>query len=198
MADQTTLDVLVRAQADQKSITDVEKDFKSLQRRLKDMGVDWGKVSKQASAFTTELRTISDAAGTFVKKLGTATTDSLKHLGKLADDLEDAQDKAEELTNAYKDAATNAREGIAKDIAEQAKAIAGITQMVNAERVARGKEIQQITKLVKAQERYQKKIQQAAKFDMGDMWSGVKDKISSGNFKGIFSEFGGGLKKSLE
>lgn len=198
MADQTTLDVLVRAQADQRSIADVEKDFKSLQRRLKDMGVDWGKVSKQASAFTTELRTISDAAGTFVKKLGSATTDSLKELGKLSNQLDEAHDKAKELSEAYEKAAPGAKEGIAKEMAEQAKAIAGITQMVNAERVARGKEVQQLAKLMKAQERYQRKVQEAAKFDMGDMWSGVKDKISSGNFKGIFSEFGGGLKKSIE
>lgn len=198
MADQTNIPVTLQAKIDEKSIAQATARFKDLQRQLKGMGVDWGKVAKYATSATTEIQAISDAAAAFSKKLGMATMDSVGHLKKLGDQLEDAQQKAEELADAYKGAESGAREGIAKQMGEQAKEVAKLTQQIHEYRSAQGKQIQQLNKLIKVQDRYQKSVTDAAKFDSGDMFEGIKNKLASGNLKGLFGDIGGGIKKSIE
>ena len=212
MADQTTITALIKAKADEKTFSDVAKKLKDLDKAgkkeiavvkdlnavLKDMGHDWGRIAKYATSATEGVGAISGAMDTFVKKLGSATTSSLQHLKKLGDELEEKQERAKELAKAWDSADAGAQEGMKKEMGSLAASIKDLVHDIDAESVARHKEVQQITKLVKAQDRYKKSLADAAKFDMGDMFEGIKTKISSGNFKGIFSEIGGGLKKSLE
>ncbi len=129
-------------------------------------------------------------------------TSSLGKFGKLADELEVAHDKAGELLEAYGKAAPGARKGIAEQIGVQLKNTKLLTDQINKERLVRIKEIKQLEKLTRTQIKYKERLEEAAKFNTSDMWSGIKDKIigglKSGSLKGVISGVGGDIRKGVE
>lgn len=201
MADQTTLSIGVQFVADSTSISKVNREADnlriSLEKRLRGMNVDWGKIAKSAIAATSEINAISDSAAVFTKKLSAATISSVSHLKKLGDQLEQAKIEAEELAAAFESADAGAQEGIAKQMAKAANAINDLTHSIDLERSARHKEVKELEKIVKIQKKYQDRVKEAIKSDSGDIFEGVKNKISGGSFKGLLGDLGGGIKKSL-
>jgi hypothetical protein len=201
MADQTTLSIGVQFVADSASISKINRETDklriSLEKRLRGMGVDWGKVAKSAIAATSEINAISDSAAVFTKKLSAATISSVSHLKKLGDQLEQAKREAEELAAAFDAADAGAQEGIAKQMGEAAIAVRNLTQSIDLERIARHKEVKELEKVVKIQKKYQDRVKEAIKSDSGDIFEGVKNKISGGSLKGLLGDLGGGIKKSI-
>ena len=208
MSDSTNITLSAKLELDKKSLANAEKQLqnigkesvrlKGLNTVLREMGHDWGLIAKRASSATTEIEAISDAAEVFAHKLGTAAMDSVGKLKGLGNKLKDAQDEAQRLSTAWGKAGSDAeRDDIKTESSKLASHIKDLTRQVNSHRAATVKDIQAVQKLAKAQDKYQKRVSEAAKFDTGDLFDGLKDKIASGNLKGLFGELGGGIKKSL-
>lgn len=180
-----------------KAVKDADALVKEMQRKLRGLGVDWSKVAGQASSVTSEIHAISDAAGVFANKLGGAATSSLQSFKHLADEIENAQSSIEELNEQYKNAGSKeAKEHIEKAIADQVKEMEGLTKQIHSEKSARAKELVQLNKLIKLQNKYQKTVQNAVDFDINDALGSAFDKIKGGDLKGMFKDLGGGLLKN--
>jgi hypothetical protein len=200
MADKTTLSIGVQFVSDSTSISTINREAEKLRRdldkKLRGVEVNWKKVAKSATAATSEINAISDSAAVFAKKLSAATISSVGHLKKLGDELDKAKHDAEELAKVYKTAEAGAKEGIAAQMDKAAEAISDLTHQIDMERMARHKEVKELEKVVKIQQKYQKRVKDAIQSDSG-MFEGAKNKVSGGSFKGLLGDFGAGIKKSL-
>lgn len=193
-----SMSIPIKAVADEKSIAQVTSRFNELMKKLRGMNVHWEKITKHATSITSEIQSISDASEVFAKKLSLATINSVKNLKDLSDKLENAHEKAAELAEAYNKADASELDDISKQMGIAAKAVESLTHEINKEKVAVSKQMKQVERLTKVQARYQSQLKEASQFDTGDIFEGIKSKISSGNLKGILSNTMGDIGKSIK
>lgn len=187
MADTVRLKYLVTPEWDKTAASKAISDATSLYRQLSKMKVEWGSVSKQASANIGHLKNISTAAQQFGKALSKSANDSFKSLEELGNGLDDLMQQAEGLASQYKAAKTaSARKHLSTEIDKVAKKMTGLNKAIEDHQKTykkQGKELLGITSFVKKFK--------SEKFDVKGMFDALGAGLKKGGPKGLIEAISG-------
>jgi uncharacterized coiled-coil protein SlyX len=199
---QIAFGVSVEPTVDKKKAQSVIRDILDLQKKLGPVTISLNQVAKQASTNIQEIKELSAAAGNFAKKLSQATQSSFQDLGKLGDQLEAAAHQASVLQDALKTADKDTKAAIEEELGHLSKTITDLNKQYEAHQKVNHKYGQELKNVVKAQDKYQKSLQEAADYSPKDAIKGiiqsVSKGISTGNLKGGLVEAGGHAVKGVK
>lgn len=199
----TTFDVVTRVILDEGSVADTQKAIadasRNMQRNLSRLKLDWKAVAQHSTTNIQQLERMSKEAATFGNRLKSASAQSIRHLTSMGDELSKLHDQMNDLNEMMEGASDDAtRSNLEKQRSATVDKIKALNKQIDFHRDLYKKEGSELSKVIKAQQKYQQTVGKAASFsakDMaGQMGKGLQG-ILGGNVKGGLGDILGGLFK---